>query len=89
MDLLRELFFIEKDFTFVAANPTHDVYFYCYDDNDPDTISVFQQYTDRASSQEFLEGPWYAAYVNEGSPLLAGQPQISAATPVWVKGAVV
>ena len=73
----------------VAANPTHEAYFYCYDDNDPDTICVFQQYADRASSQEFLEGSWYAAYLNEVTLLLAGQPEISVATPVWAKGAVV
>jgi len=73
----------------VAANPAHEAYFYCYDDNDPDTICVFQQYTDRASSQEFLEGSWYAAYVNEVSPFLAGQPEIRVVTPVWAKGAVV
>ncbi len=72
----------------VVANHAHEAYFYCYDDNDPDTIWVFQQYVDRASSQEFLEAPWYAAYLNEVSPFLAGQPEISLATPVWVKGAV-
>lgn len=52
----------------IAANPAHEAYFYCYDDNDPDTICVFQQYADRASSQEFMEGSWYAAYLNEVTP---------------------
>lgn len=73
----------------VAANPAHEAYFYCFDDNDPDTICVFQQYAARASSQEFLEAPWYAAYVNEVSPLLAGKAEINVVTPVWAKGAVV
>ncbi len=73
----------------VVANPAHEAYFYCFDDNDPDAICVFQQYADRVSSQEFLEAPWYATYVNEVSPLLAGQPEIIVATPVWAKGAVV
>ncbi len=44
----------------VVANHAHEAYFYCYDDNDPDTICVFQQYVDRASSQEFLEAPHIA-----------------------------
>ena len=72
----------------IAANAAHEAYFYCYDDNDPDTIVVFQQYADGASSQDFQAGPWYAAYVREVTPLLAGQPEIRAATPVWVKSAV-
>jgi quinol monooxygenase YgiN len=70
----------------IAANPAHEAYFYCYDDADPDMICVFQQYTNPAASQEFLKAPWYAEYVDEVSPLLAGEPEIRAATPVWVKG---
>jgi quinol monooxygenase YgiN len=73
----------------VAANPSHEAYFYCYDDNDPDTIWVFQQYANHASSQEFLEAPWYAAYVNEVSPLLDGQPEVRVATPIWAKTVIV
>jgi quinol monooxygenase YgiN len=69
----------------IAANAAHEAYFYCYDDNDPDAICVFQQYADRASSQNFLAAPWYAAYVSEVTPLLAGQPEIRAATLVWAK----
>jgi quinol monooxygenase YgiN len=73
----------------ITANPAHEAYFYCYDDNDPDTICVVQQYLDRTPAQEFMEVPWYAAYVNEVSPLLAGKPEIRASTPVWAKGAAV
>lgn len=72
----------------IVANPAHELYFYCYDDNDPDTICVFQQYADRESSQKFMETPWYAAYINEVALLLAGQPEISVATPVWAKSSV-
>ncbi len=72
----------------IAANPAHEAYFYCYDDNDPDTICVFQQYADRAASQAFLAAPWYVAYLNQVAPLLAGPPEIRAATPVWAKSAV-
>jgi len=41
------------------------------------------------SSQEFMDAPWYPAYLQEVSPLLAHQPEISVATPVWAKGTVV
>ena len=69
----------------IAANPSHEAYFYCYDDNDLDTISVFQQYTDRVSSQEFLTAPAYAEYLREVTPVLAGPPDVRAATPIWAK----
>lgn len=58
----------------ITANHSHEAYFYCYDDSDPDTICAFQK---------FLAAPWYAAYLSEVTPLLAGQPKIRVATPVW------
>jgi len=71
----------------IAGNPAHEAYFYCYDDNDPDVICVYQQYVDRASPQEFVKTPWYASYLDEVSPLLAGEPEIRTVTPVWAKRA--
>jgi quinol monooxygenase YgiN len=70
----------------VAANPAHEFYFYCYADDEPDAIYVFQQYTDRASSEAFMKGSWYPHYLDEITPLLAIAPEIRSATPVWVKG---
>jgi quinol monooxygenase YgiN len=73
----------------IKANLAHEVYFYCYDDNDPDVICAFQMYTSRASSQDFLKSAWYSAYLREVKPLLAGEPEIQGTTPIWAKGAVV
>jgi quinol monooxygenase YgiN len=70
----------------IASNPAHEAYFYCYDDNDPDVICAFQQYRDRMSPQDFVEAPWYAAYIEEVTFLIAGEPEIRAVTPVWSKG---
>jgi quinol monooxygenase YgiN len=67
------------------ANPAHEAYFYCYDD-DPDVICVFQQYSDREASRAFLEGPWYAAYVREVAAVTAQAPEVRVATTVWAKG---
>lgn len=69
----------------IAANPAHEAYFYCYDENEPNTVRVFQQYADRASSEELLRASWYAAYLEEVSPLLAGEPEVRVATPIWAK----
>ncbi|HEU4428408.1 MAG TPA: antibiotic biosynthesis monooxygenase [Myxococcota bacterium] len=69
----------------IVGNDAHEAYFYCYDDRDPDTVCVYQQYADREASQAFLGKPAYAAYLRESRPLLAREPEITAATPVWIK----
>ncbi|MEZ0167388.1 putative quinol monooxygenase [Microvirga sp. TS319] len=73
----------------IASNPAHEAYFYCYDDKDPDVILAFQQYTDRISPQDFVRAPWYAAYIEEVTPLIAGEPDVRAVTPVWAKGGLI
>ena len=73
----------------IISNTAHETYVYCYDDDDPDTICVFQLYASQVSSQEFLKAPWYAAYRKEVAPFLAGEPEIRTATPVWAKGAFI
>jgi quinol monooxygenase YgiN len=71
----------------IAQDKAHEAYFYCYDDNDPDSICVYQQYSDREAAQAFLKNPSYAVYLEESRLLLVGEPEITTATPVWMKGA--
>ncbi len=71
----------------ISSNPGHTAYFYCFDNADPDSISAFQVYESAEASQEFLATDSYAAYLEDVEPLLAGQPQVTALTPVWVKDA--
>jgi quinol monooxygenase YgiN len=70
----------------IASNAAHEAYFYCFDNNDPDSICAFQQYTDVESSQSFLKTAGYAAYLRKVEPLLAGPPEVISLTPVWIKG---
>ena len=72
---------------YVAGNSDALSCYYCYDDNDPDTIIVFQLAADQASAQEFVKQPWFADYQRETAALLAGQSELRTATPQWVKGA--
>jgi len=69
----------------IAGNTGHQAYFYCYDDNDPDMICVFQLYAHRNDAQEFVQQPWYQAYLAEVTPLLVGESQFRSATPFWMK----
>ena len=71
----------------VSANPGHIAYFYCLDDTDPDSISAFQVYESAEASQQFLKTDGYSADLKDVEPLLSGPPQVTALTPVWVKGA--
>ena len=71
----------------ITANPGHTAYFYCFDNNEPDTIYAFQQYLSMEASQEFLQTTSYAAYLLEVEPLLARPPQVTALTPIWSKPA--
>lgn len=64
-------------------------YCYCYDDNDPDTIVVFQLATDQTSGQDFVKQPWFEHYQRETAALLAEPSEFRAATPRWVKGVVI
>lgn len=71
----------------VSANAAHEAYFYCFDERDPDVISVFQLYRDPSGPQDFVKQPWYAAYEAEVASLLTGESEFRAATPVWSKAA--
>lgn len=71
-----------------TANAAHAAYSYCYDTTDSDTIWVYQQYRDRASSEEFTKAPWYNDYVQEVSRYVVGPPQVSVTTLVWSKEAI-
>ena len=70
----------------IASNPGHEAYFYCFYNSDPDSICAFQQYADLESSQDFLKTESYAAYLRAVEPLLAGAPEVTSITPVWIKG---
>lgn len=70
----------------VSANAGHVSYFYCFDNADADSISAFQVYESAEASQEFLETDSYRAYLKDVEPLLSGPPQVTALTPVWIKG---
>lgn len=69
----------------IDQNEAHEAYYYCYNDSDPDSICVYQQYSDRESSRDFLENPHYTSYLEEVEPLLATEPNIAEATLVWSK----
>jgi quinol monooxygenase YgiN len=77
----------EKHLQRRIADGAHEAYFYCYDDQDPDMICVFQLYGDPSGPKDFVRAPWYPAYEEEVGPLLTGESEFRSATPMWIKGA--
>lgn len=71
--------------TYVANSDRQPAYFYCYDNNDPDTIVVFQLHSDADSGNEFVKQPWYGDYERETADLLAGPSEFRTATLQWMK----
>ncbi len=72
---------------YVAGHDSSLGYYYCFDDNDPDTIIAIQVTADRDAGQEFVKQPWFGDYQRETLELVAGQSEVRTATPQWIKGA--
>lgn len=67
------------------SNDAQEVYFYCYDDNDTDTLYIFEYYTDREVFEANAQEGWFAEYMKEVGPLLAEPPEVGITTPIWIK----
>ena len=67
------------------SNPAQEVYFFCLDDDDPDTLLLFEIYNDAAAMAENANSDWFAEYARQVGPLIQGRPEVHRATPVWQK----
>lgn len=68
-----------------AANPGHEAYYFCQDNQDPDTVRVFQLFASEAAMKDFLAGEWYPGYLKEVGEFVASPPEIAPADLVWAK----
>ncbi|OGI09480.1 MAG: hypothetical protein A2Y40_05530 [Candidatus Margulisbacteria bacterium GWF2_35_9] len=66
-------------------NKSLEVSCYCFADNDPNTICLFELLTDEKELQKAMSSSWFKPYQKALSPLLAGPPQVISASPVWIK----
>jgi quinol monooxygenase YgiN len=69
----------------IEANPDHLAYAYCFDDNDPDVVRVFQLYRSVEAAGAFLQLPGYDEYLAHVMEHVAAPPQLDTATPQWLK----
>ena len=69
-----------------TANEAQEVVVWCADQHDPDTFYLFEIYRDAAALGANAQSDWFADYMARVGPLLAGEPEVSMATPGWSKG---
>jgi quinol monooxygenase YgiN len=67
-------------------NDAQEVVVWCDDQHDPDTFYLFEIYRDAAAFGANAQSDWFADYMTRVGPLLAGEPEVSMATPGWSKG---
>ena len=59
---------------------------WCADQHDPDVFVLFELYDDATAMGANAGADWFAAYMEAAMPLLAGEPEITMATPRWSTG---
>ena len=69
------------------ANPAQEVYFFCTDNHDPDSLHLFELYSDPRQLEANANEAWFAEYMRQAEPLLAEPPTVAITTPNWAKGA--
>lgn len=67
-------------------NDAQEVVVWCADQHDPDAFYLFEIYTDAAAMSANAQAEWFAGYMAKVGPLLAGEPEVAMATPIWAKG---
>ena len=68
------------------ANDAQEVVVWCADQHDADAFYLFEIYTDAAAMGANAQADWFADYMAKAGPLLAAEPEVAMATPVWSKG---
>ena len=68
-----------------AEDDVHIDYIFALDMNDPDVVHITEVYTSQAAFQANAQSEWFAEYMAEVGPLLAGEPVFAMANPHWVK----
>ena len=68
-----------------AENDNQIRYVFALDLADADTIRIAEVYATQAAFEANSQAPWFAEYMAEAGPLLAGQPEFHMAQPHWVK----
>ena len=67
-------------------NDAQEVVVWCADQHDPDAFFLFEIYSSGEAMGANAAAPWFADYMAKAGPLLASEPEVAMATPLWSKG---
>lgn len=68
------------------TNDAQEVVVWCADQQDPDRFVLFEIYRDGAALGANAGADWFAAYMQQAMPLLAAEPTVVMASPLWSTG---
>ncbi len=66
-------------------NVDQKTYYFCFDDQNPDVICMFEHYSNPESLHKNASKDWFKKYMMEVMPFLDGEPEVNITTPVWIK----
>jgi quinol monooxygenase YgiN len=67
------------------ANASQPIVVWSADSADPDAFYVWEVYTDPTAMEANGRSTWFGEYMGAVGPLLAGQPEVTTAAPMWLK----
>ena len=70
------------------ANAQQPIVVWCADNRDPDAFYLWEVYDDPTAMEANDRAPWFGQYMVAVGPLLEGQPEVTTATPLWLKPAI-
>jgi len=62
---------------------------YCYDKDDPDSIVLFEIFSDADDFKKANQSDWYAKYQTLVKPYIAAPHELVFAEPIWAKGVTI
>lgn len=68
------------------ANSAQEVVVWLADQQDDDVFYLFEIYGDAEAIGANAQSSWFADYMQAALPLLAAQPEVGMATPMWSTG---
>ena len=68
------------------ANEDQEVVVWCADQQNPDVFVLFEIYGNPEALGANAGSDWFAAYMADALPLLAGEPEVVMAEPRWSTG---
>ena len=69
----------------VTASQSQQVYFFCFDKEDENTLCLFEYYNDSSVMEQNAKSVWFAKYMEQVGPLLDGWPEVTTLEPIWAK----